>query len=148
MIYQGSITKASYIDFIREKVLPHCNSFASGRERSVLVMDNAKIHHDEELLRICGEVGVLVEYLPPYSPDFNPIELSFSILKAWIKRNTDLAASYAASNAFGDFLQLAVEAQEGTYDAGNLYRKAGIRYGGEEYITDEEESDEGEYIDN
>lgn len=27
------------------------------------------------------------EFLPPYSPDFNPIELAFSAIKAWIRRN-------------------------------------------------------------
>lgn len=31
-----------------------------------------------------------VIYLPPYSPDFNPIELAFSAIKAWIRRNTRL----------------------------------------------------------
>lgn len=30
-------------------------------------------------------------YLPPYSPDFNPIEEAFSALKAWIRRNRDYA---------------------------------------------------------
>lgn len=27
------------------------------------------------------------EFLPPYSPDFNPIELAFSAIKAWVRRN-------------------------------------------------------------
>ncbi|EIM82175.1 uncharacterized protein STEHIDRAFT_65601 [Stereum hirsutum FP-91666 SS1] len=29
-------------------------------------------------------------FLPPYSPDFNPIELAFSTIKAWIRRNGDV----------------------------------------------------------
>ncbi|PVF91028.1 hypothetical protein CPB86DRAFT_720218 [Serendipita vermifera] len=29
-------------------------------------------------------------FLPPYSPDFNPIELSFASMKAWFRRNRDL----------------------------------------------------------
>ena len=33
------------------------------------------------------EAGCLVRYLPPYSPDFNPIELTFNILKAWMRKN-------------------------------------------------------------
>lgn len=67
-------------------------------ERSVLVLDNCRIHHNEELydlVRDAGELsrnivntsllkhdpvlkGCLLLYLPPYSPDLNPIEESFS----------------------------------------------------------------------
>ena len=34
--------------------------------------------------------GVRIIFLPPYSPDFNPIEEAFSKIKAWIRRNYDL----------------------------------------------------------
>ena len=142
IIYQGSVTTDLYIDFVRTKVLPHYFPFVSGRERSVLVMDNAKIHHHPELLWLCDEAGIRVEFLPPYSPDLNPIETSFAILKAWIRRNSDLAAAYASSQTFGDFLQLAVQAQDGAYDAGNLFRKAGIPYRARQLEdTDSGESD-------
>ena len=104
-------------------------------------MDNAKIHHHPKLLEICREAGVRVEYLPPYSPDFNPIETSFAILKAWIKRNIDLAEAYAQSDTFGDFLQLAVYAQDGAYDAGNLFRKAGIEYNGKAGLVEDSDND-------
>jgi transposase len=43
--------------------------------------------------------------LPPYSPDLNPIELSFNILKAWIKRYIGLALCF---NNFRVFLRLAI----------------------------------------
>jgi transposase len=52
------------------------------------------------------EAGVRLEYLPPYSPDFNPIEEAFAEIKAWIKTNKCLAEGY---NNFGDFLQIACE---------------------------------------
>jgi len=58
-------------------------------KNSVLVMDNAKIHHNEEMINVIKSVGCRVLFLPPYSPDFNPIELAFSTLKSWIKRNKD-----------------------------------------------------------
>jgi len=38
-------------------------------------------------------------YLPPYSPDFNPIEEAFSALKAWIRRNRD----YVTGELSGEF---------------------------------------------
>jgi transposase len=40
---------------------------------SVLVLDNASIHKGQHLLDICNAKGVRVEYLPPYSPDLNPV---------------------------------------------------------------------------
>jgi transposase len=45
-------------------------------------MDNLSIHAKEEVRQIIEEAGHLVRYLPPYSPDYNPIELTFSVLKA------------------------------------------------------------------
>jgi len=60
-------------------------------KNSVIIMDNARIHHDEVLVESVEEVGGKVIYLPPYSPDFNPIETAFSSLKAWFKRYRDFA---------------------------------------------------------
>ena len=74
---------------------------------SVLVMDNARIHHGEGILELTGRFGqsislvswlrksnlypgVRVIFLPPYSPDLNPIEEAISKIKAFIRRNYDL----------------------------------------------------------
>ena len=58
-------------------------------KNSVLVMDNAKIHHDDEMVNVIERCGCRVLYLPPYSPDLNPIETAFSTIKTWIKKNRD-----------------------------------------------------------
>lgn len=67
-------------------------------------MDNCSTHHGEEIRQViedefgmwsskCGlklfliSVGAKLVYLPPYSPDFNPIEEAFSALKAWLRRH-------------------------------------------------------------
>jgi transposase len=68
-------------------------------------MDNAKIHHGPEIPELCAEFGVLqpfgfrhahqlnlgvrIEYLPPYSPDLNPIEECFSKIKYFLRRHRD-----------------------------------------------------------
>jgi transposase len=70
-------------------------------------MDNAKIHHGPEISELCAEfgvsrshvsdssgahpldLGVRVEYLPPYSPDLNPIEECFSKIKHFLRRHRD-----------------------------------------------------------
>src|SRR5437660_1115159 len=56
---------------------------------SVLVLDNARIHYDEEWISIVEGLGGRVLFLPPYSPDFNPIETVFSVIKSWLKRHRD-----------------------------------------------------------
>ena len=51
---------------------------------------------------MCEEAGVRLEFLPPYSPDYNPIEEAFAELKAWIRKNYMLAETY---NSFDQFLE-------------------------------------------
>ncbi len=57
------------------------------QKNSVLVLDNASTHHFEGLRELVEAQGMRLRYLPPYSPDFNPIEQGFSAMKAWIRRN-------------------------------------------------------------
>jgi len=57
--------------------------------RSVLVMDNCAIHHVEGVAELCEERGVKLIYLPPYSPDFNPIEECFSYMKSVLRRHDE-----------------------------------------------------------
>jgi transposase len=49
-------------------------------------MDNAPVHHGGRIEQICAEAGVLLIYLPPYSPDMNPIKKFFLVLKSQLKR--------------------------------------------------------------
>jgi len=50
-------------------------------------MDNCAIHHDEEIRRVIEGRGAKLIYLPPYSPDFNPIEQAFSFMKKHLRRH-------------------------------------------------------------
>jgi DDE superfamily endonuclease len=75
-----------------EQVLPSCNLFPD--KHSVLVMDNASIHRSEGIEQICRDVGVILVYLPLYSPDLNPIEEFFAELKAFIKRHWKIYEDY------------------------------------------------------
>jgi hypothetical protein len=49
-------------------------------------MDNASWHHSEKVIQMCRDAGVILEFLSPYSPDFNPIEEHFGVLKKFIKK--------------------------------------------------------------
>ena len=50
-------------------------------------MDNAAIHHVEAVTDLSTAAGILVQFLPPYSPDLDPIEEAFSKVKAYVKDN-------------------------------------------------------------
>ena len=77
--HHGFITSEILNAFVKTKILPFCTG--GNRPRSVLVMDNASSHRNEELVEMCHKTDVLLAYLPPYLPDFNPIKTSFSLLK-------------------------------------------------------------------
>ena len=51
-------------------------------ERSVVVMDNASFHMREDIQTAITGAGHILEYLPPYSPDLNPIEQKWAEAKA------------------------------------------------------------------
>jgi transposase len=52
----------------------------------IVILDNCKIHKDTRFFAAVRQRGANVLFLPPYSPDYNPIEWVFSQLKAWLKR--------------------------------------------------------------
>jgi transposase len=83
-VFQGSTNSTMFEDFI-EQLLHHCGRWPE--PRSVLIMDNASIHRSEKIEQLCADAGVKLVYLPPYSPDLNPIEEFFAELKAFIKKN-------------------------------------------------------------
>jgi DDE superfamily endonuclease len=52
------------------------------------------------LQELCDDAEVVLDFLPPYSPDFNPIEEAFAELKAWMKKNNQLQDAYADFEGF------------------------------------------------
>lgn len=80
----GNIDGMMFLESFKNDILSVCEPFPG--ERSVIVMDNAAIHMKHLINAACAEVGVLILYLPPYSFDFNPIELLFNIAKVNLQR--------------------------------------------------------------
>ncbi|NJO85581.1 MAG: IS630 family transposase, partial [Synechococcaceae cyanobacterium RM1_1_27] len=52
----------------------------------VVVMDNLNSHHREDIKELIESVGARVEYLPVYSPEFNPIEMVWAKLKSLVRK--------------------------------------------------------------
>lgn len=106
-IFQGSTDAVVFVDFMKRLLRQHCKRWP--QERSVVIMDNASFHHSEQIEAMCREAGVKLVYLPPYSPDLNPIEEFFAELKAYIKRNWAMYQE-VPEQGFRNFLEVCVEA--------------------------------------
>ena len=74
-----------FYDWIINQFMSHCNVFFASR--SVIIMNNATIHINARITKTIEQHDCQVRYLPSYSLDFNSIELSFFVLKAWVRRH-------------------------------------------------------------
>ena len=86
-IVEGNVNADVFLQFIERSLLPILPPFDGDNPRSVVVLDNASIHHVERVIDLFSAAGVLVRFLPPYSPDLNPIEEAFSKVKSYLKDN-------------------------------------------------------------
>jgi transposase len=73
---EGYVNGDEFIDFLREDLGPAL------RPGDVVVMDGPSIHKVEGVAEALAERGATALYLPPYSPELNPIEMTW----AWIKK--------------------------------------------------------------
>ena len=60
--------------------------FDGDNPNSIVILDNESIHHAGDSVQLIESIGALVIFLPPYSPDMNPIEEMFSCVK-YLKAN-------------------------------------------------------------
>lgn len=86
---EGTFTRQKFHDVFRSRILPFHNEWPL--PRSIVVLDNAKILMYAEFQAMVHSVGAVLIFFPPYSPDLNPIEYQFSLLKSWISRHADWA---------------------------------------------------------
>jgi len=71
-----------FFDFVVSEVLPHMNPYP--QPKSVLILDNCAIHKAPAIQQAIEAIGCVLKFLPPYSPDLNPIEESYSALKGYL----------------------------------------------------------------
>jgi hypothetical protein len=89
----GTVNKQVFIDWLTLKILPLLGNFEKGEPRSIIILDNASIHMDEEIVSLIQSKGAYILYTAAFSPHINPIEIMFVIYKACVKRNQALMAS-------------------------------------------------------
>ena len=86
-ITQDSVNAETFLEFIDKSLLQHIMPFNGINPCSVVLLDNASIHHVDDVVHAIRSVGALVHFLPPYLPDLNPIEEAFAKLKAYLRAN-------------------------------------------------------------
>ncbi len=79
-VIDRSINRIAFETYVEKVLLPELHA------GDIVVMDNLSSHKGPRVREMIESVGARLEYLPPYSPDFNPIENAFSKLKALLRK--------------------------------------------------------------
>lgn len=79
MAIDGATTGEVFREYVRHVLLPTL------RPGDIVVLDNLSAHKDAEAIGLITGAGAALRFLPPYSPDFNPIEKMWSKVKAFLR---------------------------------------------------------------
>ena len=88
-----SVNGETFFDFIRGTLIPRMQPFDGQSTNSILVLDNCTVHRINEVREVLQHAGIITLFLPPYSPDLNPIEELFSYVKQYLRRHDELLSS-------------------------------------------------------
>lgn len=102
-----------FVEYVQQCLAP------SLRPGDIVVIDNLSAHKREEVRTIIEAAGATLRYLPPYSPDLNPIEQSFAKLKAHLRKSKERTIP-----ALYDCIARGLETFQPT-EFPNYFRKAG-----------------------
>ena len=96
---EGTMNGDRFEHFIRECLIPVLKPYNGINPQSIVIMDNASIHHVDTNIDLIESVGAKVIFLPPYSPDLNPLETVFHKVKVIMKENDKIFQASSAPRA-------------------------------------------------
>jgi len=79
-VIDGTMNRATFDTYVETQLAPTL------RKGDVIILDNLSSHKSARAAEVLRDVGAWFLFLPPYSPDLNPIEMAFSKLKALIRK--------------------------------------------------------------
>jgi len=79
-VLEGAINAAAFRLYVQQVLCPTL------RKGDIVIMDNLSSHKDDEARKAIRRVGAHLLFLPPYSPDLNPIEQVFAKLKHFLRK--------------------------------------------------------------
>ena len=80
MVLDGAMNGAAFLAYVEQVLVPTL------RPGDIVIMDNLPAHKPVAIREAIEAAGAELRFLPPYSPDFNPIEMAFSKLKALLRK--------------------------------------------------------------
>lgn len=80
MVLDGPMNGAAFLAYVEQMLAPTL------KPGDIVIMDNLPAHKSAAVRAAIEAVGAELRFLPPYSPDFNPIENAFAKLKAWLRK--------------------------------------------------------------
>ena len=80
MVLDGPMNGEAFLAYVEQALVPEL------RPRDLVIMDNLPAHKVAGVSQAIEATGAILLYLPPYSPDFNPIENAFAKLKAHVRK--------------------------------------------------------------
>jgi transposase len=80
LTYSGTLNGLLFHTYLKERLAPAL------KKGDTVIMDNCSAHIAKGVIQPLLEKGVNVVFLPPYSPDFNPVELAWSKIKAYLRK--------------------------------------------------------------
>ena len=116
LVYDGAMNGAVFLAYIEQVLV---KTLAPD---DIVVMDNLPAHKAAGVAQAIEAAGARLLYLPPYSPDFNPIELAFSKFK-WLLRTASTRTVEALWKTCGALLERFHE-----HECRNYFRHCGYRH--------------------
>lgn len=99
LVMDGPMDGTTFLSYVKEVLCPVL------RPGDCVIADNLSSHKVSGVKEAVALVGATIIYLPPYSPDFNPIEKLFSKLKACLRKNANRTID-ALWNDLGELINI------------------------------------------
>ena len=116
LVIDGPVNGQIFLAWVEQHLVPTL------RENDIVIMDNLPSHKVAGVATAIASVGAKVVYLPPYSPDFNPIELVFSKFK-WLLKSARERTVDALWETCGKLIE-----QFSPQECINYFKHCGYRY--------------------
>jgi len=98
-VLDGPINRIAFETYVEKVLAPEL------MPGDIVIMDNLSSHKGPRVREIIEAVGAELRFLPPYSPDFNPIEMAFSKIKAHLRKAAERTVE-SLWNAIGRIIEL------------------------------------------
>ena len=80
LIFEGTLNKHLFAEYLKQQLKPTL------APDDVVLLDNSSVHRSKLVMQTLEECGIKYLFLPPYSPDFNPIELLWAKMKSVLRK--------------------------------------------------------------